>query len=191
MNKAGKEKEIVIRNGHTWNNAEADRIKICEYDPRWPSLFAAETKHIRAALPTGLEFTIEHFGSTAVPGVAAKPIIDIMLIVPEYTRWKELIIPLESIGYVYWASNPQPNRMFFVKGMPPYGTRRTHHVHVRKPSEVKRELLFRDYLTQHPKEAARYEMLKRVLASQYKTDREAYTRGKDAYIETVINKASP
>lgn len=79
--------------------------------------------------------------------------------------------------------------MFFVKGMPPYGERRTHHIHVRTPADAKDAILFRDYLRSHREAAAQYEALKREMASLYPTDREAYTRGKKIFIETILTEA--
>ena len=81
--------------------------------------------------------------------------------------------------------------MFFVKGMPPFGARRSHHVHVTEPDgEMWQRLAFRDYLRTHPAEAAAYERLKRQLATEHRTDREAYTDGKSAYVESVLRKAN-
>ena len=80
--------------------------------------------------------------------------------------------------------------MFFVKGMPPFGSKRSHHVHVTEPDgEMWRCLAFRDYLRAHPEEAATYERLKRQLAAEHQTDREAYTDGKSIYVESVMRRA--
>ncbi len=103
---------------------------------------------------------MEHFGSTAVPQLSAKPIIDIFIILDDLPIWPTLIQPLANLGYVYWAENPRSDRMFFVKGMPPHGRRRTHHVHVRKAGDAMAELQFRDWLREHPDDASRYEKLK-------------------------------
>ncbi len=178
----------VTHDGQRWSNAKADQIILVEHDWGWSVLFDQEAKSIRAVLDHDLNPTIEHFGSTAIPEIAAKPIIDIMIILPLTATWERLISPLESLNYVYWAENPHPERMFFVKGMPPYGHGRTHHVHVRQPADAKRELLFRDYLKAHPGAAKRYEMLKRSLAATYSTDREAYTKGKEEFIQEITAK---
>jgi len=135
------------------------------------------------------DYRIEHFGSTAIPALAAKPIIDIMLIVPEVSLWPQLIAPMESLGYVYWAENPRRDRMFFVKGMPPFGTGRTHHVHVRAPDDSESELLFRDYLRGHPEEAVRYAGLKRDLAARFPADRDAYGNAKAEFVVGIAAKA--
>lgn len=113
-----------------------DEVNIVEYDSRWQTLFAQEAERILQALGNDLVAEVEHIGSTAVPGMAAKPIIDIMVGVRSLVDAKSAVPILESLGYVYWRENPRLGRMFFVKGMPPYGKQRTHHVHL---VEVKSE----------------------------------------------------
>ena len=103
---------------------------------------------------------------------------------------KNIIKPLEKLGYVYWADNPDETKMFFVKGMPPYGEKRTHHAHVVEiDGEFWQRRLFRDYLRIHSEEALRYEKLKRDLAVKFRDDREAYTEGKSDYVAEVMEKA--
>jgi GrpB-like predicted nucleotidyltransferase (UPF0157 family) len=168
-----------------------DDIAIAAYDPTWPAQFEAEATRLRATLRDEPIAGLEHFGSTAIPGLAAKPIIDILVAVPSVTqaraRFPEKLKPLD---YVFWPDNPKTDRLFFVKGMPPYGKRRTHHVHVTEPAgELWVRLKFRDYLRNHPDEAARYEALKRKLAAEHRADREAYTAAKADYVESVMRKA--
>jgi GrpB-like predicted nucleotidyltransferase (UPF0157 family) len=129
---------------------------------------------------------VEHFGSTAVPGLRAKPIIDILLVHPQPALWPALIEPLRKLGYVYWAENPRHDRMFFVKGMPPFGSRRTHHVHVRVPEDAAAELRFRDLLRADHALAHSYEGLKEALATRHSADREAYTEGKTAFVAAAL-----
>jgi GrpB-like predicted nucleotidyltransferase (UPF0157 family) len=133
-----------------------DEVEIVAYDPRWPAMFAEEALLLRRALDDGLVVGVEHFGSTAIPGMAAKPIIDILVAVRSLAAARTTVIdPLQRLGYVFWAENPKTDRMFFVKGMPPYGARRTHHVHITEPAgEPWSNLLFRDYLRAHPDEAS-------------------------------------
>jgi GrpB-like predicted nucleotidyltransferase (UPF0157 family) len=169
-----------------------DEIEIVEYDPRWPILFDQEAKRLRATLDPSLIVGLEHFGSTAIPGLSAKPIIDILIAVRSLADAQVAFVEeLRSLEYVYWADNPKKDRMFFVKGMPPFGSRRSHHVHVTEPNgEMWQRLAFRDYLRTHPEEAADYERLKRRLAAKHQTDREAYTDAKSAYVETVMRRAA-
>jgi GrpB-like predicted nucleotidyltransferase (UPF0157 family) len=168
-----------------------DQIEIVEYDPRWPSLFDEEAQRLRAILDPSLIVGLEHFGSTVVPELSAKPIIDILIAVRSLADARNSFVEaLRTLDYVHWAENPKTDRMFFVKGMPPFGSRRSHHVHVTEPDgEMWRRLAFRDYLRAHPEEARTYERLKRRLAAEHPTDRDAYTDAKSNYIETVMRKA--
>lgn len=169
-------------------SANEDNIDLVAPDPTWPGQFAAEAEALRKALRP-LEPRMEHFGSTAVPRLSAKPIIDIFIILDDLSIWPTLIQPLAGVGYVYWAENPRTDRMFFVKGMPPHGRRRTHHVHVRKTEDTKTELQFRDRLREHPEDADRYEKLKYELATRFKTDREAYSEAKTEFIRGILAPA--
>lgn len=168
-----------------------DEVEIVAYDQRWPALFGEEAKRLRATLDPSLIVGLEHFGSTAIPGLSAKPIIDILIAVRSLADARAgFIAPLRTLDYVYWADNPKTDRLFFVKGMPPFGSGRSHHVHVTEPDgEMWQRLAFRDYLRAHPEEARTYERLKRRLAAEHRTDREAYTDAKSAYIEGVMRRA--
>ncbi|HJQ58501.1 MAG TPA: GrpB family protein [Vineibacter sp.] len=170
-----------------------DEIEIVAYDPSWPARFDAEAAQLRATLDGDQIVGLEHFGSTAIAGLAAKPIIDILIAVRSLTTARgSFVEPLRRLGYLFWAENPKTDRLFFVKGMPPYGERRTHHVHVTEPDgELWIRLAFRDYLRAHPDEAARYERLKRDLAARFRSDREAYTEAKSAYVDEIMAKAAP
>ena len=177
-----------MRVGMTIAPALIDRIEIVPSDPRWPEAFAIEAACIRAALAAHGELAIEHVGSTAVPGLDAKPVIDMILIKADMTCWPLFVAPLQALGYVLWADNPRRDRLFFVKGMPPFGTGRTHHLHVRTPADSRRECMFRDWLRAHPEDATRYAALKRELAAAHADDREAYTEGKTAFIEALLRE---
>ena len=168
-----------------------DDVEIVPYEPAWPDLFATEAARLRGVLDPGDVLGIQHFGSTAVPGLAAKPIIDILIAVRSLATAKATMIePIRGLGYAWWAENPKTDRMFFVKGMPPYGKRRTHHVHLTESAGEmwQRRLPFRDYLRANPDEARRYEELKYDLAARYPTDREQYTDAKTEYIERIYRK---
>ena len=167
-----------------------DEIEIVDYNPDWANMFEREAESIRTALGKDLIVEMQHIGSTAVPGLAAKPVIDIMVGLRNLSDGKNIIKPLENLGYVYWAENPNPEKMFFVKGMPPYGEKRSHHVHVVEiDGEFWQRRLFRDYLKINPQEAQRYEKLKRDLAERFRCDREAYTQGKSDFVREVMKKA--
>lgn len=164
-----------------------DEIEIVPPDPSWPAKFAAEAARLRAALPPGLVRCIDHIGSTAVPGLAAKPIIDIMLELSDFARADETVPVLEALGYAFWPDNPDPHHRFFVLGMPPYGTGRTHHVHIYELATTReRHRRFRDLLCADPLAAVRYAALKHRLATEHRSDREAYTQAKTAFIDDLL-----
>ena len=177
-----------------------DEIALIPYNPRWPELFTTEAARLREVLGSDCIIAVEHFGSTAVPGLAAKPIIDMLVAVTSLKEAREHAVPaLEALGYAYWSDDPAPDRLFFVKGLPPNGPR-THHVHIVEPTvshnprlgafEFADRLLFRDYLRAHPDEAQRYEDLKRDLAARFSDDREAYTNGKTEYVYSRYGKGA-
>jgi GrpB-like predicted nucleotidyltransferase (UPF0157 family) len=178
----------VTHDGRRWSNADDDRVEIVDADPAWPHQFNLEARALRAALRAVPGFQIEHFGSTAVPGLCAKPIIDILIIHSDPSLWPLLIDPLVSLGYVLWVENPRKDRMFFVKGMPPFGSRRTHHVHVRVPVDARAELRFRDALRANPDLVRKYAELKKGLAIRYANDRDAYTDAKSAFVAEVLGR---
>jgi len=170
----------------------SDIVAVEPADPKWPALYLKEAEAIRASLgPAGPRLWFEHVRSTAVPGLAAKPIIDLLLIPTDGTWPGEILrATLATLDYVFWDGNPDPHHLFFVKGMPPFGTRRTHHVHVRSPESAAPILAFRDRLRARPDVAHAYEALKRELATRFLADREAYTRGKDQFIARALAEAS-
>ncbi len=171
---------------------EKDRVEIVAYHPEWPQQARDEIESLRAVLPPNSVIDIQHIGSTAIPGLSAKPIIDILVAVKSLDEMKRLAVPvLQKMGYQYWAENPDPERMFFVKGMPPYGEKRTHHVHLVEPTSRhwSAKIFFRDYLIAHPEIAKEYEQLKIQLAQQHTFDREQYTEAKGAFVNKVLAQA--
>lgn len=164
-----------------------DEVELVSHDPSWPALYEAEAERLAAALPEGLVLSMEHFGSTAVPGLIAKPVIDILVAVSDIEAARaEAVAPLEALGYAFWADNPRRDRLFFVKGLPPRAARRTHHVHMMEPSpEMWDLLLVRDRLREDPEAAASYAALKRELAARHRQDREAYTEAKADFLATL------
>lgn len=168
-----------------------DTIKILAPDPSWPEMFLQEKQLILDCLIDQPVLDIHHFGSTAIAGMPAKPIIDMMISVPsvEHARQKFLDL-LEGIGYDYWHGNPQTDRLFFVKGMPPKGAGRTHHLHVHDSSNIIQEhLAFRDYLRENQEDAGRYARFKETLAIKFSDDREAYTEAKTGFVGDILAKA--
>lgn len=169
-----------------------DVVDLVSYNPEWPNLAETEIVKILEILPNEPIIDIQHVGSTAIPGMLAKPIIDIQIAVDSLEKIKESAISiLENAGYVYWYGNPDKERMFFVKGMPPFGERRTHHVHIveHDSKHWRNKLLFRDYLRTHPAIAQEYIKLKIKLAQEHAYDRERYTDEKTDFINHVLELA--
>ena len=168
----------------------ARRVEIAEYDPKWVMLYRNEKGKIQAAIGH-VAGAVEHIGSTAVPGLGAKPIIDIMVAIRLLSEADKCLEPLRSIGYEYQPQHEvsMPERRFFSKGEPPI--EQHYHLHmVEKRSEFwKQHLAFRDYLRTHPEKARQYYELKKKLASAYGSDREGYTEAKTQFIESVVNEA--
>jgi GrpB-like predicted nucleotidyltransferase (UPF0157 family) len=167
-----------------------DEVLLEKYNPLWPEMYEAEIARVRQVLPPGLVLAAEHFGSTAIPGLLAKPVIDILVAVRSLDEARRLAVaPMETLDYAYWADNPRDDRMFFVRGLPPAPSR-THHVHLTElGGAMWSRLVFRDYLRAHADEAARYAALKIELAARHHTDREAYTEAKTGYVDSVLAKA--
>ena len=167
-----------------------EEVLLVGYNPLWPAMYAAEIARVRAVLPPELILDCAHFGSTAIPGMIAKPVIDMLMAVRSLAEAQKVAVaPLEALGYGYWAENSKTDRMFFVQGLPP-APARTHHLHMTEPGgDLWTRLRFRDYLCANREEAARYSELKIELAARYRTDREAYTDAKTHYVRAVLAKA--
>ncbi len=174
----------------------SEPVEIVDYDPEWPAAFERERRHLLACLPQGLVVRIEHFGSTAVPGLAAKPIIDVLVEVTDLAAVRERVAPLlESQGYEYfWRPTfgdvGEPFYAWFIKRDSATG-KRTHHIHMVEGGFTSHwdRLLFRDYLIAHPDVAAQYGALKRRLAAEASTDRVLYTEAKGEFIRRVTDTA--
>jgi GrpB-like predicted nucleotidyltransferase (UPF0157 family) len=164
------------------------RVEVVAYDPRWKAGAEAEAGQIHAALGD-IIFAIHHIGSTAIPGIFAKPILDFLLEVKGLTRLDDRIPSMEGLGYEPMGEYGIPGRRFFRKlGA---GGKRTHHVHAFETGspELGRHLAFRDYMIAHPEAALQYSALKRNLAQKYPDDIDAYMDGKDIFIKEHEAKA--
>ena len=173
-----------------------EEVAITTYDPAWPESFRQEKEHLLSCLPKDLIRRVEHFGSTAVPGLAAKPIVDMLVEVTDLQATKVWIAPvLEAQGYeFFWrpthGDDGPPFYAWFIKRDPETGAR-THHIHMVEGDFTDHwdRLLFRDYLIERPEVAREYEALKVRLASASPQDRVAYTRGKTQFIVRVTEQA--
>jgi GrpB-like predicted nucleotidyltransferase (UPF0157 family) len=170
--------------------ANADPVIVVHYDEAWPSLFEEERKRIEGAIGPWAE-GIEHVGSTAVPGLAAKPVIDIMVGVKSLDDSPILVERLVGIGYEYVPQFERdlPFRRYFRKMRE---GRRTHQIHLVERSNAEwwdRHMLFRDYLRANPEIAGEYARLKYDLSARFGEDRDAYTDAKTHFISEVVRRA--
>jgi GrpB-like predicted nucleotidyltransferase (UPF0157 family) len=168
-------------------DVDDEPVRIESYDPSWPARFDAESVLLKQAIGAYVTGGIHHVGSTSVPGLAAKPVIDILVGVEDLPSSRATIEKLVPLGYQY-APYRADEMYWFCK---PDATHRTHHLHL-VPTGSRRyraELAFRDALRGRPDLADEYEKLKRSLAREFERDREGYTQAKAAFIERVLREA--
>jgi GrpB-like predicted nucleotidyltransferase (UPF0157 family) len=158
---------------------EGRKVEVVPYNPIWNEKFLQEAEKLQEVFGR-LATRIHHIGSTSVPGLAAKPIIDILIETEDLTKVDKLNRKMVMLGYYPKGENGIKNRRYFQKG----GVMRTHHVHVfpKGHEEVIRHLAFRDFLRAHPETAKQYSMLKQTLAAQFPYDIEKYREGKSPFI---------
>lgn len=152
------------------------------HNEEWHRLFEIEREHLLTSIRDHT-LPVEHIGSTSVCGIAAKPILDIMIGTPEYDPELPFLAAIERLEYEYKGENGVPERHFFGKGVP-----RTVHLNV-VPFNGRfwlSHLAFRDHLRQNPETAREYEQLKIRLAAEHPTDRESYTNGKEEFVRSII-----
>lgn len=163
-------------------------IQVVPYDPAWPALFEQERRLLQASIGEWVTGGIHHVGSTAVPGLDAKPVIDVLAGVESLEASRPCFGALESLGYLHAPYLPDEMHWF----CKPHPSRRTHHLHL-VPTGSKRfrdELAFRDLLRERPELAERYAALKHRLADRFERDREAYTDAKSAFVREALTQAS-
>jgi GrpB-like predicted nucleotidyltransferase (UPF0157 family) len=165
----------------------SDPIIIEDYDPRWPEQFEVLRSRISQSLGT-LAAAIEHVGSTAVPGLAAKPIIDIDVLLHSAADLPEAIARLAILGYQHQGDLGVAGREAFrapSNDVP-------HHLYVHRPQsrEYARHITFRNHMRANPEDARAYERLKHALALQYRDNREAYSLAKTEFVEAILLRAN-
>ena len=166
---------------------EDEPVLIVPYDPSWPARFEEERAVLVAGIGDWVIGGVHHVGSTAIPGLESKPIIDILVGVEGLDEARSSFDPLAALGYLYAPYRPDEMHWF----CKPHPSQRTHHLHL-VPFESQRfreELTFRDYLRNNPDAAKEYGTLKRVLAEKFKYDREAYTAAKAPFIRATVARA--
>jgi GrpB-like predicted nucleotidyltransferase (UPF0157 family)/GNAT superfamily N-acetyltransferase len=169
------------------NKSTEAPIRIEPYDPSWPARFDEERLILLETLAPWLAGPIEHIGSTAVPGLAAKPVIDVMAAVENLDASRPAIAALAKIGYVYFPYRADVMHWF----CKPSAAVRTHHLHLVPlgSSLWSDRVAFRDYLRNNPAKAAEYAELKKQLARKYEFDRETYTDAKELFVRDVLKLA--
>lgn len=166
---------------------ESGTVRIEAYDTAWPEQFKAEAERLREHFaPTGLELVLEHMGSTAVPGLASKPILDILAGYPQGAELSAYIDAFKAADYVHRGEQEIPGREFFRRGNP-----RAYHVHLTAiGSNFWRDhLLFRDRLRGDQALRDAYATLKRDLAARFPLDREAYIEAKTPFVNAVLKSS--
>lgn len=165
------------------------KVEVVAHSPQWRDAFEAEAKHVGAALGENV-VAIHHIGSTAIPNIYAKPIVDLLVEVRDITEVDGQSSAIELIGYEVMGEFGIPGRRYFRKnnreGI------RTHQIHTFETgsAEVERHLAFRDYMIAHPGDAQRYSELKRRLAEEYPESIDGYMDGKDGFIKEMDRRAS-
>ena len=165
---------------------ESGVVRLVEYDARWPALFAAEQQRILDQCGT-LALRLEHVGGTSIPGMCAKPVLDIAAGRPRDASTQDYVAALEQAGYEHRGEQGVPGRQFFCRGQP-----RAYHVHlVEEGGPLWRDYVaFRDYLRAHAEAARQFADLKRVLAERFSRDREAYMNAKSSHVQGVLRLSS-
>jgi GrpB-like predicted nucleotidyltransferase (UPF0157 family) len=167
---------------------ERGTVELVPHRDEWREAFETEAERLRSTLGDRL-LAVEHVGSTAVEGLAAKPVIDVLAVVEESGDEEGWTRRLEPLGYEFRPDDGVPDRLFYAKGPE---SDRTHYLSVtERGSETHVEQLrFRDYLRDNPDVVAEYERLKRDLAEAYPDDRESYTSEKSAFVEEILRRAN-
>ncbi|SDJ88246.1 GrpB domain, predicted nucleotidyltransferase, UPF0157 family [Halovenus aranensis] len=167
---------------------ERGRVELVPHDERWARLFEREADRLRSVLTDGV-VTIEHVGSTAIAGVPAKPIIDILVVaetVGDRETWSR---DLDALGYTFRPNDAVEDRHFFAKGPE---DDRTHYLSITEAGSKTHteQLAFRDYLREHPREARRYARVKAELAERFAEDRATYTESKSGFVRAILEQAT-
>lgn len=169
---------------------QREKIALVPYDPEWPQRYATVEAEVKALVPRMLVQRIAHIGSTAVPGLSAKPIIDVQVEVMDLEEVRREVAPLmEAAGYEFiWRptmGDAAPYYAWFIK-RDAHGERSVH-VHMVQAGQASVDrIVFRDFLREHPDQAARYESLKHELAKRFPKDRAAYTQQKTAFVNEML-----
>lgn len=165
------------------------KVEVVPHDLKWRESFELESKSVANALGENI-VAVHHIGSTAIPSIYAKPIIDLLVEVKDITKVDGQSSAMELLGYAVMGEFGIPSRRFFSKDN--QESVRTHHIHTFEiaSAQIERHLAFRDYLRSHPESAQQYSQLKRELARKYPQSIDRYMDGKDALIKEIDRKAA-
>lgn len=169
---------------------DTGQVIIVDYDPLWPQMYEEERARISDAIGEYL-IDIQHVGSTSIPGLSAKPILDIMPVIRSIALVPQCVEPLAALDHAYFGENGIPGRHYFRKPADITSQPQKVHLHVLEKGHDQwaMMLLFREYLRMHPESAQQYDTLKRELAAQYGSDRAGYTDAKEAFVKSIIRSA--
>lgn len=170
---------------HTPLGLESGTVVVVPYDRRWPQLFEEAAAELRAAIGADI-IDVHHVGSTAIPGLAAKPILDILVTVPDFERARNLVPILATLGYEFRPQEEIPDRHYFRRRG---GTIRTHHLSLAEATSHhhRATLAFRDALRRNAALVSEYAALKHDLAARFPRDRIAYLDGKTEFVRRVLS----
>ena len=160
-------------------------MELTSYTNQWAATFQQEKDKLLTLL--GIDaFDIQHIGSTAIPGIASKPVVDIMVLLPSIQNVFKYLDSLHNLGYTHSKERSSTERYFFTKGNPV-----TIHLSLtdKTTSYWDRQLAFRDYLLEHPDTAKEYEILKHSLIERYPSGKDEYSYGKSEFVAAVLKKA--
>ena len=162
-------------------------VEVVSHKAEWKALFLEESKNLKELFGEEI-INIYHIGSTSIPTIYAKPLIDIMVEVADIERIDRYNEQMKQLHYEALGEYGIPKRRFFTKG----GDNRTHHVHIFETgdAEIERHLTFRDYMIAHPQEAQEYSQLKQELAKKFPENMDGYIEGKDSFIKNIDRKAA-
>jgi GrpB-like predicted nucleotidyltransferase (UPF0157 family) len=163
------------------------RVELVPHQDEWSDRYAEEADRLQALFGEHV-IAMYHAGSTSIPGIKAKPVIDLVIAIDNINIVESYNRGMSTLGYVAVGEFGIPGRRFFRRDV---NGERTHNVHIFQYDhpEIARMIAFRDYLRDHPDEAKQYELLKEDLARQFPYDTTIYARGKSSYVEGVIRKA--
>ena len=174
-----------MKNKSNISKTDKRRVEVVSYNPNWKEMYKEESGKVKNIL-SDIIIDIHHIGSTAIPGIKAKPVIDMLVEVKDIEAVDQYNHKMEEFGYEVMGEYGIPKRRFFRKG----GDKRTHHIHIFQVGneEIERHIDFKKYLIAYPDKAREYSKLKEKLTNKYTYDVENYTNGKSDFIKEIDRK---